>query len=246
MARAALSVLAAGGWALGVGLAYRRLGLAGAVWVGAMLALSLMAIGAPRAELSFELCAGTLILISVSAHELGWRWVAVIAGVAALFVRELAIVYVIVCLVDAMRRRARGEVLAWLVALAAYGAFYQWHMQQVAALLGPADHAAATGWLQFGGIGFVLRTAAYNGILLVLPYWVAGIVLPVGLLGLARVPRAGITVVLYVLLFLVYGRPENEYWGAIYAPLIALGVGFAPGVFRNLIRRSTGLVAPLG
>jgi hypothetical protein len=241
MARAALAVLAAGAWGLGVALAYRRLGTGGAIWAGVVLALSLVTIGAPRAELSFEVCAGTLILISVSAYGLGWRWLAVIAGVAALFVRELAIVYVVVCLVDAMRRRDRLEVLGWLVALAAYGVFYQWHMQQVAALLGPEDHAAAAGWLQFGGIVFVLRTASYNGIMLVLPYWAAGVLLPVGLLGLARLPRAAITVVGYLLLFFAYGRPENEYWGGIYAPLIALGVVFAPAAIMMLGTRAFAL-----
>ena len=31
------------------------------------------------------------------------------------------------------------------------------------------------------------------------------------------------TAALYLLLFLFYGRPENEYWGALYAPLVAFG-----------------------
>lgn len=234
MARMALVVLTVLAWGLAVSFAYRRLGVWGAGWAGVVMALSLVAIGAPRAELSFELCAGTLLLISVSGYGLGWRWLGIVAGALALLVRELAIVYVLVCLIDAMRRRARGEVVAWFVVLAAYGAFYQWHMEQVAALLGPQDHAAVAGWLQFGGIGFVLRTAAYNGILLVLPYWIAGVVLPIGVAGLTRLPRAAVTVLLYLLLFLFYGRPENEYWGAIYAPLIALGVTFAPAVLATL------------
>lgn len=234
----ALGALTAAAWALTVAFIYRRTGVATAVWGGVVMALSLVAIGAPRAELSFELCAGALILISVSAYGLGWRWLGVAAAIVALFVRELAIVYVFVCLIDAMRRRDRREVIALLLVLAAYGAFYQWHMQEVGALLGPADHAAAAGWLQLGGLAFVLRTAAFNGVLLVLPYWVAGIALVLGLAGLTKVPRAGWTVLLYLLLFLIYGRPENNYWGGMYAPLVALGVAFAPLALNEFARRA--------
>lgn len=238
MAQWALGGLTAIAWGLTVAFIVRRAGIATAIWAGVVLALSLVAIAAPRAELSFELCAGTLILISMSAYGLGWRWLGVVAGLAALFMRELAIVYVLVCLVDAFRRRDRGEGVAWLVGLAAYGAFYTWHMQQIAALLGSADHAAANGWLQFGGLVFVLRTAAFNGVLLVVPYWVAAIVLTVGLAGLARLPQALATVALYLLLFLVYGRPENDYWGGLMAPLVALGVVFAPAMIGALWRRA--------
>jgi hypothetical protein len=239
-ARWTLAALTAFAWALTVGFVYRRAGLATAIWGGVVLALSLVAIGAPRAELSFELCAGTLILMSVSAYGLGWRWIGFAVAVVALFVRELAGIYVLVCLVCAVRDRHWREVGAWAVALAAYGCFYLWHWMQIAPLLGPGDHAAASSWLQLGGLAFVLRTAEYNGVLLVLPYWVAAIVLVVGLVGLVRVPRPGMTVVIYLLLFLVYGRPENEYWGAMYAPLVALGVAFAPAVAARVALRAWG------
>lgn len=247
VAQLVLEVLTVAGWAFAVAFVYRRLGRMAAASAAAVMALSLIAIAAPRAELSFELCAGTLILISVSAYGLGWKWLGLAAGTLALFVRELGIVYVFICLIDAMRRRSRGEVIAWLVCLGAYGAYYQFHAQQVAALIGPDDHAAAAGWLQFGGIGFVLRTAAFNGVLLALPYWVAGIVLPIALLGLTRLPLAGITVALYLLVFLLFGRPENDYWGAIYAPLVAMGLIFAPSAVGGLLlqsRRPPGPEAP--
>jgi hypothetical protein len=233
-----LGVLTAGAWGLAVAFASRKGGLGIAIATAVIMAASLLSIAAPRAELSFELCAGMLILISVSANGLGWRWLGFAAAVLALFVRELAILYIFVCLIDAMRRKDRREVIAWLLCLGAYGAFYQWHMQQVAALLGPADHAAATGWLQFGGLGFVLRSAAFNGVLLVAPYWVAAIVLVLGLTGLRRVPVALATVLLYLVLFSIYGRPENEYWGAVYTPLVALGLAWAPAVLGTLIARS--------
>ena len=42
--------------------------------------------------------------------------------------------------------------------------------------------------------------------------------------GLSTMPRAFATVLLYLALYLFYGRPENEYWGAVYTPLVALGL----------------------
>ena len=222
-------------WMMGVTLAFRRGGVGLAIWAGIVFALSLLSIVAYRAELSFELCTGTLILISTCAYGLGWRWSGLAIGVLALFVRELAVLYVLVCLVVALREGRWREAAAWIIATAAYGVFYFWHWSQLNALIGASDHAAATGWLQFGGVTFLLRTAAFNGVLLALPYWAAAVALVVGLVGLRAMPRAILTVVLCLLLFLFYGRPENEYWGAIYAPLIALGLVFAPGTLRALV-----------
>jgi len=233
-----LEALTVAAWALAVAFLYRRGGLVVAIAGAVLLALSLLSIFADRAVLSFELCAGTLILISVSAYGLGWRWLGFAVAVLALFVRELAGVYVVVCLGMALRERRWPEVAAWLVALLGYAAFYAWHWSQLGALVGPQDHAAATSWLQFGGPTFALRTAAFNGILLVLPYWVAALVLVLGLVGLATMRRAFATVALYLLLFLVYGRPENNYWGALYAPLIALGLVWAAPVLGALLARS--------
>ena len=228
-------------WLTGIAFAHRRGGVGAAIWAGIVLGLSLVSIIAYRAELSFELCTGTLILISVCAYGLGWRWAGFAVAVLALFVRELAVLYVLACLVVSWRERRWREVGAWGVAVTCYATFYAWHWSQLSRLLGPADHAAATDWLQFGGVTFVLRTGAFNGVLLTLPYWVAAIVLVIGIAGLKSTPRAALAVVSYLLLFLIYGRPENEYWGAIYAPMVALGLVFAPGVIRELVtpRRSS-------
>ena len=239
LAQISLGIVTIASWLLAVTYAFRRGGLGYGAAAGLVMAASLIGIVGYRAELSFELCAGTLILISVCSYGLGVRWLGVAAGALALFVRELAIIYVVACIIVAIRERQWRELSAWLVALVAYAAFYAWHVLQLTALLGPPDHAAATDWLQFGGLVFVLRAAAFNGVLLAAPYWVAAVVLMLGLVGLKDVPRPAIAVGLYLLLFLVYGRPENEYWGALYAPLIALGMVFAFPALRSLVAAAT-------
>jgi len=222
-------------WLMTVALGYRRGGVAMAAGTGIVMAASLFSIVAYRAELSFELCCGTLILMSVAAYGLGWRWAGFGLAILALCVRELAVVYIAVCVAMALRERRWREVAGWTLAGIAYSAFYLWHAGQALAQIGALDHAAAIDWLQFGGAAFVLRTAAFNGVLLAAPYWVAALVLAGGILGLLAIPRAALTVLLYVLLFAVYGRPENNYWGALYAPLTALGLVFAPGMLGRLI-----------
>lgn len=225
------------GWLMGVALVYRRSGTLAAIAAAVVLAASLCAIFAYRAELSFEIFAGTLILMSVSAYGLGWRWLGFALAVLALFVRELAGLYVLVCLALAVVERRRGETVAWIVALAAYAAFYAWHWTRLAAEITPADHAA-TGWLQLGGVPFALLTASFNGVLLAAPYWLVALVLVLGVAGALSLPRAVLTIGLYLLLFLFVGRPENGYWGALYAPLVALGLVWAPATLRGLVARS--------
>jgi hypothetical protein len=36
---------------------------------------------------------------------------------------------------------------------------------------------------------------------------------------------------------MVFGRPENFYWGLITAPILAVGLCFAPRAIGDLVRR---------
>src|SRR4051794_22873665 len=57
-------------WMIAIAFVYRSSGLGAAVGAAIVMAASLISIIAYRAELSFELCAGTLVLISVAAYGL--------------------------------------------------------------------------------------------------------------------------------------------------------------------------------
>ncbi|HVZ15103.1 MAG TPA: hypothetical protein VG894_11635, partial [Bauldia sp.] len=96
------------------------------------------------------------------------------------------------------------------------------------------------GWLQFGGLPFVLRTAAFNGLLAFAPEWVSAILLPLAAIGLIAWPggegrRVAATVTAYLVLFLFVGKAFDDYWGALYTPLLMLGLGFAPAAIRDLL-----------
>jgi len=196
---------------------------------------------------SQELWAGVLIALSVGAFAVGRRHLGVASGVAALLMRELALLYVLVAFVVACRERRWREVAAWCVGLAAFAALMAWHAWQVQHHLHGFEYAETEGWIQFGGPAFVIRTSQMNVWLFNLPSWVALLYLAASLVGLAywRGPvavRVGATVAAYMLAFLVVGKPFNEYWGLLYAALLPLGFVRA---FEQLVASLKELAKPL-
>jgi hypothetical protein len=41
---------------------------------------------------------------------------------------------------------------------------------------------------------------------------------------------------LWLGVFLVLGRPDNVYWGFLFAPILPIGLAFAPAALRDLVR----------
>ena len=224
-------------------MVYRMMRADGGVGLATVSALgvglSLAGIAVPESVVFSEVAAGTLILVSVAAYGNGWRVVGSVAGLAALFLRDLAAPYVVVCAVLALSERRWREAAAWGFGLAAYAGYFGWHWWMVTLQLGPMDGAYGEGWLQFGGLGFLLKAAGFNGLLSLAPGWVAALLLPAGLLGLAAWPkdgRAALTLAAYVLLFAVVGKPFNGYWGALFTPVMMLGVAWALVDVRDVVK----------
>ncbi|WP_374627052.1 hypothetical protein [Devosia sp.] len=225
-----LAALAVGGLLL----VYRMLRDDGPLVAGlASLAvgLSLAGIAVPESAAFSEVAAGTLILVSVAAYGNGWRWAGLAAGLAALFLRELAAPYVVVALAMAVGRRQWREAAGWGIGLAAFAVYFGWHWWRVIGTIVAGDPGYVEGWIQFGGLDFVLATAGFNGLLSLAPEWVTALLMPMALLGLWAWPKGGRalwTVLAFVALFLVVGKPFNAYWGALYTPVLMLGLGWAP------------------
>lgn len=218
----------------GVLMVYRMMredgGVVAALLATVAVAGSLGGIAAPSSVVFAEVAAGTLILVSVAAYGNGWRVIGLVAGLLALFLRELVAPYVVVCIVLALREKRWGELWIWAVGLVAYAAYFGWHWWMVSQQLGPMDKAYGEGWLQFGGLGFILATAGFNGLWSLGPLWLAAVFLPLGLLGLWAWPKGTLAlaaVVAFVVLFAAVGKPFNYYWGALYTPALMLGVGWA-------------------
>ena len=235
-----LQLLAVGTVLLAFRLLGREADRATAFIVIPALVLNLVACAAPSAVLFTDIVAGVLILVSAVSYGSKLRILGFIAALLALFVRELAAPYVVICVFLAWRDRRRTELWAWLGGLIAFGIYFAWHYLRVSAELGPGDIAYPQGWIQFGGIGFVLTTAAFNGLFIAEPLWVSAIVLPLCLLGLTawRAPASRWvrwTVVSYLVLFAFVGKRFDDYWGALYTPLLMIGLAFVPAALRDLV-----------
>ena len=194
-----------------------------------------------------ELWAGVLIALSLCLYGLERRGWAVVCGLAALAVRELAFPYCLLCLAWAWRERRRGEVYGWLLGMSAYAAGYALHAAAVSGWIRPDDSAHAHGWVRCGGLGFLLATVQINAYLLVLPQWVSGLWFAAAMIGLTgwdspagrRIAAAAAG---YAVGLSLVGQEFNQYWGAMVAPLWCFGVARFPAVLRDLIsaaRRAT-------
>ena len=199
----------------------------------------------PSWALLSEAPAGLLILLAIALRGLGWRKGATVSGLLALFVRELAAPVVLILVGWAALENRKDEFRVWGIGLAAYAVYFAWHAHSVAMTLGPMDQAYPEGWVQFGGLSFVLATAQLNGLFAIMPIQATAVALPVAVMGLIAWPgRAGAatlaTLLLYLAAFMVVGKPFNNYWGLLYSPLLVVGLAWAPAGFSDLFRGALG------
>jgi hypothetical protein len=186
------------------------------------------------------LWSGVLIALSICAYGTGrWR-LGLAAGLAAVFLRELALPYCLLAAALAYWNKRRGETLAWAAGLAVFFLLFALHCLYVNQLILPADRMHPHGWMRFGGAGFVIAVAQVNAYLLLLPQWVTALYLAAALFGFAgwNTPfgqRAGLTACLFLAGLAVVGQDFNQYWGCLVAPLLCLGVARFPASLRDAL-----------
>ncbi|HXT72015.1 MAG TPA: hypothetical protein VN700_19835 [Vicinamibacterales bacterium] len=194
----------------------------------------------------YEVWAGLCVAASLAANGMGWWRTSVALGAGGLFIRELVLPYVLIMAAAAWIESRRREAVTWLAAVAAFMAFWAWHLSQVLGVM--PEKGLENAWLVGGGWPFVLEASHASIFLMLFPerfeqYLVA---LLVPLLwaggwywanGTGR--RVAATLTTYFLCFMIAGRPDNWYWGFIVAPLIPLaGLGYLHGPRKSRRRRS--------
>jgi hypothetical protein len=182
----------------------------------------------PWGATTLEIWAGVLVAISIFTYAADRCLLAVIIALLALFIRELTAPYIAICVLLALLNHRPRELFAWTIGLLLFAAYFAFHFHQVTAHIHPTDAPDPIGWLRFGGIHFILTTAAQHVIFLPLPLWTVAIYLPLSVLGLTALRgdlgmRATLTVAAYLLFFAFVGKSFNDYWGFLYSPLLALG-----------------------
>lgn len=213
------------------------------VWPG--VACGLLLIGAmlpcilDEIYVAPELWSAVFITLSLCAYHRRWPLVGVWLGVAALFFRDLAGLYCLTMGLMAIAQRQWRELAWWFAGLLAYATFFAWHAASVLPLIGVDDVAHQGSWVQLGGLPFVLSLCQMSAYLLLSPQWVTALYLTAALLGLAGWSssigqRIAIVTCVYLALFAAVGHPFNQYWGALFAPLLCFGVARLPASLADL------------
>lgn len=192
-----------------------------------------------------ELWAGMLIALSfglhrIGAHGQGGRWAgAFLAAALALAIREHALPFVLLMAATALYHRNWREAGAWCALVGLFFAGLAWHLSLVSRDVLPSDPHSPP-WLVLRGLAGWLDTVALSSNLRLLPHWLAGpavVLMAFGWLGWNS--RAGTFGFLlgagYGLAFMLAGRADNFYWGAMIAPVMFAGIVFAPRALAGLI-----------
>jgi len=209
--------------------AWRRtppLRLAGALGLGALIAAPLFH---PVLYLFAEVWCGAALFLGFAlrgSSSARLRVVGALPIVLALFLRELALPWLLVtAAVDLLERRWLSAG-ALLLGLAAWAAWFGYHVAQVHAHLIPGVDDHVRSWVAFGGLAFLLDSLRYFPIVTIVPR-LAPLMVSLGLLAALacwRGPHRALAASLlgWWAALLIVGRDVNHYWGAVTALPLAL------------------------
>ncbi|MET1755402.1 hypothetical protein ABVV53_08010 [Novosphingobium sp. RD2P27] len=192
-----------------------------------------------------ELWAGMLLMLSFGLHRPGTaeqpgRWgAALLCAALALFIREHSLPFVLLMGAIAGWRRQWQEAAAWIALVVAFLAALALHLHIVSGLTLPTDPHGES-WLAFRGLSGWLGNIVQSGNLRLLPHWLAGPLAVLTMLGWAgwRSPAGTFAFLIsvgYGFAFMIAGRWDNFYWGAMIAPMLTAGLIFAPRALRSLV-----------
>jgi hypothetical protein len=187
-----------------------------------------------------ETGAGICLAVSTLAYARGQVCIGAGLALAGLFVRELLVPYVAVCVYLAVRHHRRRELVIWGLGLGAWSAFFAIHVSAAMHAMQPGDLAHPS-WVQFGGLRFVLATIGFGGWLYIMPPWVAAVAC-VLLVSCAWAPTKAAhvkgAVAAYLAFFAIVGQPFNQGWGLLTASTWAIAYGLGVQGLLTLIRQA--------
>jgi hypothetical protein len=181
-----------------------------------------------------------LIALSLALRSREHWGASLVVGIAAALLRELALPYLALMSVLAWREGGRKEAVGWALGILLFCAAMWAHAHSLSGLVTSID-ATSPGWSSGGGWSFVLSLVQRCTVFLFLPLGVVALLVPLALIGWAGVrggfgERAAMLLLGYLSAFTLLGRPDNFYWGLMIAPLLPIGLAFAPSAVGDLIR----------
>ena len=217
-------------------------GLSPPLLVAAMLLLAggLVGLVQPVTSLFHETWAGLLLALMIAVYRPERAWPAMLAGGAALMIRELALPMILAMAGLAVLNRHWREAAGWLLVLAVFAAFLLLHAHWVSQVVQPVD-LSSPGWSGLLGVQFALKSIAQVTAGIQLPGTAAGALLLLSLFGLASVStgwafRVALLLAGYSALLALLARADTFYWALMAAPLSYTGLIFLPRACADLVR----------
>lgn len=187
-----------------------------------------------------ELWAGMLLALSFGLHRPGRKWLAsLLVAALAVAIREHALPFILLMAAMAFWRRDWKEGASWSALAAVFLVLLTIHLRIISAQVLPSDPLSPS-WLALRGLSGWLSDIVLSSNIRFLPHWLAGpavILMVVGWAGW-RSPAGTFGTLLYLgygAAFMIAGRPDNFYWGAVAAPAMFMGLAFAPAALRSLL-----------
>ncbi len=194
----------------------------------------------PVTGLFHESWVALLLALMIAIHRPYRWWPAVVAGGAALMIRELALPMILAMGGLALLEKRWREAAAWALVVTLFGIYMTLHAEWVSQVVRP-DDPASQGWSRMLGFQFALKSIAKVTIGIRLPDALGAALIVLSLFGWASV-RSGWALRVAILLggygaaLALFARADTFYWALIAAPLSFAGLTFLPKVFADLAK----------
>ena len=194
----------------------------------------------PMTGLFHESWTALLLALMIAIRRPGKAWPAIIAGGAALIVRELALPMILAMGGLALIEKRWREAAGWAAVVAIFAAYVMLDAHWVSQVVLSAD-PVSPGWSGLLGSQFALKSIAKVTFGVRLPDVLAVALLVLSLFGWASVRsgwalRAFLLLLGYGAMLALFARADTFYWALIAAPLSFAGLVFLPKAFADLAK----------
>jgi hypothetical protein len=171
------------------------------------------------------------------------KWIgAWLAAALALSIRELVLPYVLLMAAYALWRRAWKEAAAWALLIAVFLGLLAWHLSIVSTQVLPSDPPSPS-WFALRGLWGWTSNVALASNLRFFPHWIAAPLVLLAVLGWAgwKSPAGSFGALLFLgygVMFMIAGRNDNFYWGALIGPALMIGFAYVPMAIKGLWQAS--------
>jgi len=194
----------------------------------------------PMTGLFHESWAALLLALMIALYRPGRAWPAILAGGAALMIRELALPMILAMGGLALIEKRWREATAWAAVVAIFAVYMARHAYWVAEVVLPGDQASQ-GWSRMLGLQFALKCIAKVTFGIRLPEAMASALLVLSLFGWASARtnwalRAALLLAGYGAMVALFARTDTFYWALLAAPLSFAGLAFLPMACSDLAK----------